>query len=190
MSKAAKEQWVVLLAQLPAAPSSARVALWRRMRAAGATSVLNGAWVLPASTEHRALLVSLAEGVRTQGGQATVLEAQSAEEDEAIVDQFRADRAREYAEFQERCRGFLDEIDKERRVEKFTFAELEELEDDYEKLGVWLAKIRARDFFPSASLTSAESALRDCDSAREAFAEDVYAREGLHTVGAPADPAP
>ena len=39
--------WLVLLAQLSSKPSSARVAIWRRMRAAGATPVVNGAWMLP-----------------------------------------------------------------------------------------------------------------------------------------------
>jgi hypothetical protein len=38
---------LVLLAQLPSKPSSARVALWRPMRAAGAAAVVNGAWMLP-----------------------------------------------------------------------------------------------------------------------------------------------
>ena len=179
----------MLLAQLPAAPSSARVALWRRMRAAGAASVLNGAWVLPSSEEHVRLLGQLAETVRGQGGQVTVLTTRSAEGDYGIVERFQADRAREYAEVQQRCLGFLGEVEKEGQVEKFTFAELEELEDDYEKLAVWIGKIRVRDFFPGTDLEAAEGALKACKSARDAFAEAVYAREGLDAPDAPANPA-
>lgn len=175
-------EWVLLLAQLPAAPSSARVALWRRMRAAGATSVPNGAWVLPAGDEHNRLFAELAETVRGHGGHATVMIARAAEEDATIVAHFHTDRAREYAELRERCQGFLDEIEKERAAGKFTFAELEELEDDYDKLAAWLGKIRARDFFPGEVGALANGAVRDCAAARDAFAQAVYAREGLNVA--------
>ncbi len=149
----------------------------------------NGAWVLPASEEHNRLFAGLAETVRAQGGHATVLIARAVEGDAAMVEHFHADRAREYAELRERCQSFLDEIEKERAAGKFTFAELEELEDDHEKLAAWMTKIRARDFFPNAEGTSAEGTLHDCAAARDAFAQAVYAREGLHDAGVPAKSA-
>ena len=175
-----QQQWVMLLAQLPAAPSSARVALWRRLRAAGAGSLLNGAWALPASDEHTALFQQLADTVRGQGGHVAVFTAQSADEnDAAIIERFRADRAREYGEFEQRCAAFHAEIEKEERLEKFTFAELEEIEDDFQKLAAWLAKIEARDFFPTEQQKHARDTLRRCETARDDFAKAVYAREGL-----------
>lgn len=178
----------MLLAQLPATPSSARVALWRRMRAAGAASILNGAWVLPSNDVHAGLFGHLIETVRGQGGHATVFTTLSPEGDHTIIERFQADRAREYAEFQERCRAFLEEVEKERQAEKFTFAELEELEDDYAKLAVWIGKIRARDFFPGADCEAAKGVLQACHAARDGFAAAVYAREGLGAADAPADP--
>lgn len=175
----------MFLAQLPAAPSSGRGALWRRLRAAGAASVLNGAWVLPVTDEHKALFAQLAEIVRGQSGSATVfataLDAQ--DEGEAIVARFQADRAREYEEFAERSCGFLVEIEKETELRKFTFAELEENEDDFNKLSAWLAKIKARDFFPNTRMQEANEALETCGAALRSFAEAVYAQEGV--VAAP-----
>ncbi len=170
------------MAQLPAAPSSGRVALWRRLRAAGAASVLNGAWVLPVTDEHKALFAQLAETVRGQSGSATVFAttAASEEEEQTIVARFQADRAREFAE---RSGEFLAEIEKETRRRKFTFAELEEIEDDFNKLSAWLAKIKARDFFPDARLQEANDALETCGTALRGFAEAVYAQEGV--VAAP-----
>ena len=183
MNASNRRQWLMFLAQFPAAPSSARVALWRRLRAAGAGSLLNGAWALPASDEHAALFRQLAETVSGQGGQVTVFTAQSADRDDAtIIARFQADRDREYGEFDQRCTAFLAEIEKETRLEKFTFAELEEIEDDFQKLALWLAKIEARDFFPTEQQQLARDTLGRCEVARDAFAKAVYAREGL---GAP-----
>jgi len=180
LSKSVPFHWLMLLAQLPASPSSARVSLWRRLRAAGATGLFTGAWVMPVSPEHQALFEQLAETVRDQGGQAAVFISQAIEGgDDAVVAQFAADRAREYGEFAERCDGLLAEIAKERSREKFTFAELEEIEADLEKLTAWLAKIEARDFFPDVKRQAARDKLGLCRSAQQAFAEDVYAREGL-----------
>ncbi len=48
--------WLLLVAQLPAHPSSARVQLWRHLRSAGAVSLQNGVWVLPAGEAHDRLL--------------------------------------------------------------------------------------------------------------------------------------
>ena len=171
--------WLVLLAQLPASPSSPRVALWRRLRAVGATSLLNGAWVLPATDIHAALFQQLADTARAQGGQASIFNGHVAGGDEGVIEQFRADRAREYGEFDQRCAAFLAEIDKETGLEKFTFAELEEIEDDFGKLAMWLAKIGARDFFPGEQMALARKTLETCERARDRFAETVYGREGL-----------
>src|SRR5690349_10219938 len=65
--------WLLFLVQLPSKPSSARVALWRRLRAIGATTMVNGAWVLPDTAAHAALFGRLRERVLRQGGTAFVL---------------------------------------------------------------------------------------------------------------------
>ena len=175
-----KQSWVVFLAQLPASPSSARVSLWRRLRATGAASLMKGAWVLPANDAHKRLFLELAETVRSQGGQASILSGTEVAGDPvAIRDKFAADRTREYEEFQDRSSAFLAEIAKERKLKKFTFAELEEIDDDFAKLSAWLRKITARDFFPNEHKRKAEEALRRCDSKRKTFASAVYAAEGI-----------
>ena len=171
--------WLLLLAQLPRSPSSARVALWRRLRAAGATMMINSAWVLPETPPHVELLGQLRDGVVRQGGTAFVLSVSSPEATEAIVAGFRADRAREYHEFAERCSALLDEIGKESGAGKYTFAEMEESEQDLEKLARWLAKIQARDFFPDEQGQQAVAMLTRCRGAVETFSQAVYAAEGV-----------
>lgn len=60
--------WLLLLTQLPKTPSSTRVALWRRLRAAGATTIVNSAWVLPETESHARFLGKLRDEVGRQGG--------------------------------------------------------------------------------------------------------------------------
>ena len=149
MTIGSDQEWLLFMAQLPAEPSSARVAMWRRLKSAGATSLLTGTWVLPAREAHAAMLGQLADTVRGQGGSAALFSGRQIDgaTSEEVVARFRADRAREYDEFATRSDGLLAEIAKETAADKFSFAELEEIEDDFEKLTTWLAKIVARDFF-------------------------------------------
>lgn len=181
--------WLLLLAQLPSSPSSARVALWRRLRGIGAAGVLNGAWVLPQAEAHAQFFEQLRETVHKQGGTAFVLSVATAspEVNETFVRRFCADRSREYDEFAERCAAFLDEIGKETGAGKFTFAELEEGEQDLEKLARWLAKVQARDFFPDERRPQSADMLDRCRVVLDGFAAAVYAAEG---VQAPAEGAP
>jgi hypothetical protein len=178
--------WLLLLAQLPGSPSSPRVALWRRLRGIGAAGVLNGAWVLPYAAAHAEFFEQLRETVQRQGGTAFVLtvSAPAPEVSETFVRRFGADRSREYDEFAERCAAFLDEIGKETRAGKFTFAELEEGEQDLDKLARWLAKVQARDFFPDERRPQAAEMLEHCRVVLEGFAGGVYAAEGVQAPSA------
>jgi hypothetical protein len=125
-------EWLLFLPQLPSSPSSLRVLVWRRMRAVGATGLQNGVWVLPRRAEHERFLQDLVSEIMPQGGQGFIFSAAALESalDSTIVEQFRTDRDQEYAEFCERCGDFLREIEKETGISKFTFAELEENEQD------------------------------------------------------------
>ena len=173
--------WLLFLAQLPASPSSARVALWRRLRGHGATGLLNGAWVLPRAEAHIRFFAQLEQTVRAQGGKAFVLPVADAPAglNEAITVSFDADRAREYDELAEGCEAFLAELKKETGAAKFTFAELEENEQDLDKLASWLARIQARDFFQARRSAAAADALGNCRRALETFTEAVYQAEGI-----------
>jgi hypothetical protein len=178
--------WLVLLAQLPSKPSSARVALWRRMRAAGATPVVNGAWMLPRTAAHEDFFEQSRESVVRRGGTGFVLRVSgsSTESNESIVELFQSDRSREYGEFAERCAAFLDEINRESAAEKYTFAEMEESEQELKKLARWLAKIQTRDFFPDERRDQSADLLAQCRRALRGFSHAVYKVEGVQESAA------
>ena len=106
-----------------------------------------------------------------------------------IVERFRADRGREYDELIERCDAFLAELSKETRAGKFTFAELEENEQELEKLTRWLAKIQARDFFPDERQPQAQKLAERCQKALESFSRRVYEAEQIEPPPGPASAA-
>jgi hypothetical protein len=176
--------WLLLLGQLPSTPSRARVALWRRLRAVGATTMVNSAWLLPDTVQHAELFEQLRQDILRHHGTGFVLNipSPSPEVRDAIVRRFRADRAREYDEFAERCLALLDEIGKETKAEKYTFAEMEEGEQDLDKLARWLAGIHARDFFPDERRQQAAVLMARCRSALNGFAQAVYIAEGVQEI--------
>lgn len=137
--------------------------------------------MLPHNEVHSTLFNQLAETVRTQGGTALVLATTAVEptEEVAILARFHSDRAREYDEFADRARRFFVEIDKETTLQKFTHAELEELESDLDKLSAWIEKIKTRDFFPDHRVYETTTMLDNCIKALSTFSKKVYLNEGL-----------
>ncbi len=172
-------EWLLFTSQLPASPSSLRVMVWRRMKAAGALSLQNGAWVLPRTKEHERVLQELLDDLKEQGadGQSFKATALSEKVEKDILKRFQEERDQEYDELIERCQGMLAELDKETKRKKFSFAELEENESDLQKLEGWLGRIKARDLVGGARAAEAAHALEACRKALRTFAERVYARE-------------
>lgn len=171
--------WLLFLSQLPTQPSSLRVYVWRKLRAMGALGLQNGVWVLPDTPDHRAFLESLLQAIEEQeaAGQIFTVAPLNEAIEMTILDRFRADRDEEYTEFVERSQDFLAEIEKETGKQKFTFAELEENEQDLQRLSNWLEKIQARDFVGGAQRETAETLHKTCQAAFETFAATVYERQ-------------
>lgn len=171
--------WLLFISQLPAHPSSLRVNVWRKLRAAGAMGLQNGAWVLPNRPEHTRFLCELLESIQSQGASGQIFNAspftQAVEDD--ILARFRADRAEEYHEFGERCQDFQAEICKETANQKFTFAELEDIEQELQKLETWLEKIRRRDFSGGAQGGEAARRFETVRAEYEAFSREIYQRQ-------------
>jgi leucyl-tRNA synthetase len=149
------------------------------MKAAGALSLQNGVWVLPLGKEQERLAQELLNYLQEQGaqGQSFAANALSAAVEQDLLKRFQAQRDEEYTELVERCEALLAELTRETAKMKFTFAELEENEDDLQKLENWLVRIKARDHVGGECAKEAARAIQACRKALKAFAESVYARE-------------
>lgn len=155
--------------------------MWRRMRAAGAISLQNSIWVLPNSQKNEQFVNELLGYVRSQEGNANIFIARalSPEEEAGLIDSFRVTVDQEYAEFIDRCQDFFKEIEKETIQKKFTFAELDENEEEFHKLTSWLRKIRTRDNFGGTRAQEANTAMEQSAETLKAFSRSVYENEGL-----------
>lgn len=171
--------WLLLIYRIPPEPSKNRVAVWREVKKLGAAYLQNGVCLLPADPASEAAFGRLVQRVAELGGEATLFRAVSPgpEQEAALVAEFHRLRDQEYAELLEQGAHFLTEIAKETRAGKFTFGEMEEIEEDLEKLDRWLEKIATRDRFQAPGRAQAEARLAECREAYEEFARRVFAAE-------------
>lgn len=169
-------EWLMLNFTLPKEPSRVRVSAWRKLKKAGSVNIGQSMWVLPMSEEHMAVFTEISEDILQNNGEAYILRANfiNTGNAEDINGFFNAARDEEYKEFLGRCEDFFREIEKETEKENFYFTEVEENEEEYEKLDAWLKKIAARDFFYAPLKQPSIEALEKCKKLWEAFSDKVY----------------
>jgi hypothetical protein len=96
-----------------------------------------------------------------------------------LVEQFRAERAAEYGELCREAERFLEHIRHETAHRDFTFAELEELEEDLGKLTRWAAQVRAREYFAVEEARQLAALLDHCDAELATFLEAAARQEAV-----------
>jgi dsRNA-specific ribonuclease len=89
-------------------------------------------------------------------------------------------RDEEYEEVADTAERLVEEIARETRKGKFTFAALEEVEGEHERLVRWVARVVARDVCGALGRADAQAKLAAAEQALEVFAEEVQRREGAH----------
>lgn len=182
-SETAIGRWLLLIYRLPADPSSARTAIWRETKRLGALSLQHAVCLLPRSEGNREAFGRLARRIEEYGGEATVLDTASPSPvwQERVVDRFNAARDEEYEEVVDEAERFREEIARERRKEKFTFAELEDEESALERLRKYLGQVRLRDCFGAQGAARAAAEVEQCAEALETFAQEIYERQGIES---------
>lgn len=168
--------WLLLSYKVPSEPARHRMAVWRRLKSLGAIYLNNGVCLLPSGRDHLRQVKILANEISEMGGEAVVLETAPIDpaQRERVTERFQADRNEAYCEVIERCDGFEAEIARESAAGKFTYAELEENDEDLKKLRTWFEKIRKLDFYEASLGPEAADRLGRCAVLLDEFAQRVF----------------
>src|SRR3984893_13546924 len=186
------KSWILLAYKVPPEPAKKRIALWRKIKSLGAVYLQNGACLLPKTDDHVRRLKIMENEIAEMDGESVLLETNGLDrmQEEKLLARFNADRDEAYQEFLERCDGFEAEIARESAAGKFTFAELEENDEDLKKLASWLEKISNLDFHGASLAQESNQRLAQCEVLLDAFAQRVFEapdenRPAPRTVRAP-----
>jgi hypothetical protein len=160
---------------VPSEPTKLRAAVWRRLRNLGAVYIQNSAAAMPNSAHgERALRALRSEIVKSMGGMAFLVTTSSVLGEADLAAIFNAARDDEYEEILDKCRDFRAEVEKEIRVNHFTYGELEENEEDLTKLRGWFDKVQARDLLGAGKAGEVRAAIAECAELLAGFATQVY----------------
>lgn len=171
-----KRKWLVINYNLPTEPSRLRVAAWRNLKKQGAVNIKQSMWVLPHNDDNYSALQTISQEIESNNGEVLLMECVFFDQnhEQKVISYFNNVRDEEYKEFIDKCENYFKELEKEIAIEKFTFAELEEEEEELEKLLAWYAKIEARDIFHSSQRACAEEKLDQVKKAFENYSDMVY----------------
>jgi Protein ChrB, N-terminal len=173
-------EWLLITYRIPAEPSRHRVGVWRELRRAGAISLQQATWALPARPHLEEGIRRAAELVERAEGTSMVFRVEPSDEAQAarLEDLYIEAREAEWREFLSECDKFEREIQKEISKGKFVFAELDEEEQSLDRMRRWFRDIKARDVFHAPSAGLAERRLKECGEILEDFADRVYEAGG------------
>lgn len=163
--------WLLLVVSLPTGGATARMRIWRAVKAQGCVALRDGAYLLPAHAEQAARLAGLAAETTEEGGQAWLLRVQARDEDESVALQELFDRTADYD-------GWLAELSEARQaLAARSTAELNRLLRRHERSYQALRRI---DFFPAEAAVRAQAQWRDFTHAIEAILspDEPHAGEG------------
>ncbi|AOJ81511.1 hypothetical protein WS86_13440 [Burkholderia savannae] len=157
---ATSASWLLLIVSLPTSGATARMRIWRTVKALGCGALRDGAYLLPAHAEQVAQLRDLADEARNGGGQAWLLHV--GVEDSADEGTYQAlfDRTGDYADW-------LAELSEDRKtLPDLAAADLNRLQRRHART---YDAIRRIDFFPGETSLRASAQWRDFTAALEAL---------------------
>jgi len=167
--------WRIVTYRLEAEGSRHRVGVWRELRKAGAVSLQNGTWAIPTGTDFDNALQRATALIERADGKALVFDViPTAASTSVLQELFGNEREAEWGEFVSECAKFDAEIASEVAKEKFTLAELDEEEQNLDRLRRWYREIRTRDILGAPSADVAERRLKECAAVLEDVANQVY----------------
>ena len=163
--------WLLLIVSLPSDKATARMRIWRALKAMGCVALRDGAYLVPDEPALQKQLADLnAESMR-EGGSGWLLNVMPSSEGENEAYQALFDRSADYLEWQARLDAGRDALAGANPQEVNRL--VRKLRKDYEA-------VRATDFFPNSASAAAEKAW----TGFLAMAEALHAGEPQPQAGA------
>jgi hypothetical protein len=162
-----KQEWILLIHQLPPKPTNLRVRIWRKLQKLGAVAIKNSVYVLPANEKTHEDFQWLKQEIESAGGEAAVFRAGSVEgaTDDEIVAAFRKARDEEFAGLAAELDGLTGKIREQRRSKHLSAGRLATHEIELDKLHGELERGIANDFFEAKQRAVALKAYERCQEA-------------------------
>src|SRR5947207_11266608 len=90
--------WLLLVVSLPTHGATARMRIWRALKANGCMALRDGAYLLPAGGDREQTLQDLADESVREGGSAWLMNVQARSSEQAQTYRALFDRSEDYAE--------------------------------------------------------------------------------------------
>jgi hypothetical protein len=154
MTRTGAARWLTLIISLPGRRGTARMRMWRALKAAGAAVLRDGVYLLPATAGARGAFDEQARGVRAAGGTAHVLTLETADREQSR--EFRAlfERGPDYARLLTAIRKLHAQLRRRRMPGAVRRVQLLRRE---------LEALRATDYFPGAAVEQVGAALAELE---------------------------
>lgn len=153
------DSWLALVVSLPSAAATARMRIWRAVKALGCAALRDGTYLLPTQAEQAAQLQALANEALQEGGQAWLLHVHAQDMAEQAAYQALFDRTADYT-------PWLEALAQARQLlPTLPTIELQRLQ---RRQGRTYEAIRKIDFFPGEASIRAQAQWRDFSNAVEA----------------------
>ncbi len=152
MQFATPPRWLLLVLSLPTQSATARMRIWRALKALGCAALRDGAYLLPATAEHETAFRELAEECLREGGSAWLMAAEPSSVEDAQAYPALFNRSEDYAAQVTAWKQSSTTL------ATLAAAELTRLQ---KKLRRDYDALRAIDFFPNEATIDAEAAWTD-----------------------------
>jgi len=152
--------WLLLVLSLPTPSATARMRVWRALKALGCMALRDGAYLLPQGEGRDAALMEIADDCTREGGVAWLVQARPRGADDEASWRALFDRSGDYAELRKSWK------EASRGLGKLGAAELARLQRRVQRE---FGSIRAIDFFPGDASTEAEAACAEFGKRIEAL---------------------
>lgn len=147
--------WLMLVSSLPGPHQTARMRIWRALKASGAGALRDGVYVLPHSDTARSVFEEQAQAVVGAGGTAQILAFDGTDEVQQAELERLFDRSAEYAALFEKLDAIKADLGK---------AEEADARRQLSALRREIAALTAIDYFPGAARLQVEQALADAET--------------------------
>jgi hypothetical protein len=167
-----KQEWILLIHQLPPKATNLRVRVWRKLQRLGAVAIKNSVYVLPFNEKTEEDFQWLKQEIESAGGGTAVFRADSLEgaADNEIIEAFRIERNAEFEKITAEFDALAGAVKEQKRGGSLSAERAGNHETELNKLHAELEQIVSIDFFNSPKRAPALSAYKRC---RKAFNQIV-----------------